>query len=159
MIVVSDSSPLIILSRAQQLDLVREFYGQVTISPEVRTEITVMGAGLPGAEEVREASWIGIQQNPSEPSESVKVACSSLGQGERSAIYLALALGADLILIDEQRARRAAQAVGLTVARLHRTSRTRSPAQQGWRPQVDLYEFAPAGYTIRYRTSTAAPVS
>lgn len=39
-----------------------------------------------------------------------------LGEGERSVIYLASALNADLILIDEDRARRAAKRVGLNVA-------------------------------------------
>jgi len=46
-IVVSDSSPLITLARAQQLELLREFYGQVAIPLEVHEEVTVAGAGLP----------------------------------------------------------------------------------------------------------------
>ena len=53
MIVISDSSPLITLARAEQLELLREFYGQVAIPREVHEEVTVVGAGLPGAEEVR----------------------------------------------------------------------------------------------------------
>ena len=44
MIVVSDSSPLITLARAQQLELLREFYGQVAIPREVHEEVTVAGA-------------------------------------------------------------------------------------------------------------------
>jgi predicted nucleic acid-binding protein len=46
----------------------------------------------------------------------VKAACAGLGTGERSAIYLASALQAELILIDEERARRAAKSLGLAVA-------------------------------------------
>jgi uncharacterized protein len=115
-IVVSDSSPLITLARAQQLDLLREFYGQVAIPREVHEEVTVAGAGLPGAEEVQRASWIQVQPTPSEPSAAVKASCSGLGVGERSAIYLASSLSADLVLIDEERARRAAKNVDLSVA-------------------------------------------
>jgi predicted nucleic acid-binding protein len=115
-IVVSDSSPLITLARAQQLELLREFYGQVAIPREVHEEVTVAGAGLPGAEEVRRASWIRVQLNPSEPPIAVEAACSGLGGGERSAIYLASSLSAEVVLIDEERARRAAQSAGLTVA-------------------------------------------
>ena len=116
MIVVADSSPLITLARAQQLELLHEFYSEIAVPPEVYDEVTVAGAGLAGAEEVRKASWIRVQSNPSEPSAAVKAACSGLGMGERGAIYLASALGADLTLIDEGRARRAAKSVGLSVA-------------------------------------------
>jgi len=70
---------------------------------------------LPGAEEVRTASWIQVQVTPV-PHTGVKAACTGLGAGERSAIYLALAVKADIILIDEQRARRAAKSTGLMVA-------------------------------------------
>jgi predicted nucleic acid-binding protein len=63
-IVVSDSSPLITLARAQQLNLLREFYGQITIPDEVHSEVIIAGAGLPGAEEVRTGSWIQVQVTP-----------------------------------------------------------------------------------------------
>jgi uncharacterized protein len=90
-IVVSDSSPLITLARAKQLNLLREFYGQVTIPREVHNEVIIAGAGLPGAEEVRAASWIQVQVTPV-PHTGVKAACTGLGAGERSAIFLALAV-------------------------------------------------------------------
>jgi uncharacterized protein len=115
-IVVSDSSPLITLSRAQHLDLLREFYGQVAIPREVYQEVAVAGAGLPGAEEVRRASWIRVQPNPSEAPAPLKAACSGLGAGECSAIYLASSLRAEIVLIDEERARRAAKSAGFSVA-------------------------------------------
>jgi predicted nucleic acid-binding protein len=53
--VVSDSSPLITLARAHQLQLLSD-YGQVSNPEEVYDEVTVAGAGLPGAEEVRGAA-------------------------------------------------------------------------------------------------------
>ena len=116
MIVVSDSSPLIILARAKQLVLLREFYRQVVIPREVHNEVTVAGAGLPGAEEVRTASWIQVQPTPLAPSPAIKAACAGLGSGERSAIYLAAAVKAEMVLIDEARARSAAKRSGLVVA-------------------------------------------
>jgi len=90
-IAVSDSSPLIILSRAHQIELLHEFYGQVAIPRKVYEEVTVAGAGLPGAEEVRAAFWIRVHPDPLEPLESVEAACAGLGGGEQSAIYLASA--------------------------------------------------------------------
>jgi uncharacterized protein len=115
-IVLADSSPLITLARAQHFELLHEFYGQLIVSREVHDEIAVAGAGLPGADEMQQANWIQVQPNPSESSPEVHAACRGLGAGERSIIYLASALTADLVLIDEERARRAAKAVGLNVA-------------------------------------------
>jgi predicted nucleic acid-binding protein len=56
-----------------------------------------------------------VQPNPSEPSAEVKFAYSGLGGGERSTIYLASSLSAEIVLIDEERARRAAASAGLAV--------------------------------------------
>ena len=116
MIVLADSSPLITLARARYFELLHEFYGEVIVSHEVRHEVTVAGAGLPGAGETQRATWIQVQPSPSESSAQLKAACAGLGAGERSMIYLASALSADLVLVDEERARRAAKSVGLKVA-------------------------------------------
>lgn len=116
MIVLADSSPLITLARARYFDLLHEFYGEVVVSRDVHDEVAVAGAGLPGADEMRQAKWIRVQPNFSKSSPEVEVACKDLGAGERSIIYLASALTADLVLIDEERARRAAKSVGLSIA-------------------------------------------
>lgn len=116
MIILADSSPLITLSRAGCLELLHEIYGEVIVSREVYDEITVAGAGLPGANEVRHANWIRTETNPETSLPEVLTACANLGAGERSIIYLASALTADLVLIDDERARRAAKSVGLTIA-------------------------------------------
>jgi predicted nucleic acid-binding protein len=115
-IVLADSSPLITLARGRYFELLHEFYGEVVVSREVHDEITIAGAGLPGADEMQQANWIRVQPSPAESLLQVKAACVGLGAGERSIIYLAFALTADLVLIDEERARRAAKMVGLNVA-------------------------------------------
>ena len=116
MIVVSNSSPLITLSRAGQLELLHELYEQVLVPLEVFEEVTVAGAGLPGAEEIRSAAWVEVRRVSGDLAERVKAACIGLGKGERSAIYLAAGIDAQLVLIDETRARRAAKRLGLVVA-------------------------------------------
>lgn len=116
MIVLADSSPLITLARAHHFELLRDFYGEIVISREVHDEVAIAGAGLPGAEEIRKASWIRVEPASRESSPEVTAACTGLGAGERSLIYLASTLTADLVLIDEERARRAARRVGLNVA-------------------------------------------
>lgn len=116
MIVLADSSPLITLARAQYFDLLHEFYVEVIVSREVHDEVTVAGTGLPGAVEMQRATWIRVQPAPSASSPDVQAACAGLGSGERSIIYLASALSADLVLIDEERARRAARTIAFNVA-------------------------------------------
>lgn len=98
--VVSDSSPLIAFARIGRLSLLASLYGRIMISPEVHHEVTVAGRGLPGAEEVRKASWIKVAGELS---------------GDARTILLAKAVGADLVLLDEWKARRVAQEAGLSV--------------------------------------------
>lgn len=116
MTVLADSSPLITLARAEYLELLRDFYGEVTITREVHNEVVIAGAGLPGAEEVRKAEWIRVEAHLSTLVPGVEQPYPGLGAGERSTIHLAVTLGADLVLIDEGRARRIAKSNGLAVA-------------------------------------------
>ncbi len=115
MIVVSDSSPLIALARIGRLSLLTSLYGRILIPAEVHHEVTVAGRGLPGAEEVRKASWIEVVAGRSPADPSLEQSCEGLGAGERSTILLAKALPADLVLLDEWKARRVAQQAGLSV--------------------------------------------
>jgi predicted nucleic acid-binding protein len=54
--VISDASPLIALARMDCLELLPKFYGLVLIPTEVYAEVTVAGAGLPGARQIAGAS-------------------------------------------------------------------------------------------------------
>jgi predicted nucleic acid-binding protein len=91
-IVVSDSSPLIALARIRRLDLLASLFERILIPTEVHHEVTVAGRGLPGAEEVRKASWIEVRgtRGPVEP--PLERACEGLGAGECGAIFLATSL-------------------------------------------------------------------
>lgn len=111
--VISDSSPLIALSRIGQLDLLHELYGEVTVPQGVVQEVTGNGAGQPGAEEVSAAKWIiaaevGDQQ-------FVASLRRDLGEGEAEAIALAVESKADLLIADDMLARQVAGTLGLTV--------------------------------------------
>jgi len=50
--VITNSSPLIALSRIGRLDLLHKLYGEVTIPRGVAQEVIRNGIGQPGAEEV-----------------------------------------------------------------------------------------------------------
>ena len=49
--VVTNSTPLIALSKINRLELLREVYSTVYIPEEVYTEVVVNGVGKPGANE------------------------------------------------------------------------------------------------------------
>ena len=115
MIVVSNSSPLIALARIGRLNLLAAFYKRILIPTEVQHEVTVAGHGLVGAEEVRNANWIEVLPQKSQAEPSLAQACQNLGAGERGAILLAKILQADLVLLDEWKARRVARDAGLSV--------------------------------------------
>ncbi|MDD3622944.1 MAG: hypothetical protein PHQ81_11125, partial [Methanofollis sp.] len=58
--VVSNSTPLIALSRIQKLDLLKEYFSVVSIPEEVYNEVVTRGGVLYGATEVSQASWIHV---------------------------------------------------------------------------------------------------
>ena len=115
MIVVSNSSPLIALSRIGRLEILASFYERILVPAEVHHEVTVDGRGLPGAEQVRKAVWIEVAPRASSTDPFLERACESLGAGERGAIRLAKSLSADLVLLDEWKARRIAREAGLAI--------------------------------------------
>ncbi len=109
MIVVPDAGPLIYLAGAGHLDILPMLYSEVVVPRIVFEEIVIAGAGLTGAEEVKHASWLRIEDAPVEPS-----LLSVLDPGEAAAIPLAERLGAEL-LADDARAREVAKQRGLLV--------------------------------------------
>jgi len=114
-IVVSNSSPLISLARIGRLGILASLYERIFVPSEVHREVILDGRGLPGADEVRKALW--IEEAPREPPADplLEQASKSLGAGERGAILLAKSLAADLVLLDEWKARRIAREAGLAI--------------------------------------------
>ena len=115
MIVVSNSSPLIALARIGRLNLLASLFQRILIPAEVQHEVTIAGRGLPGAEEVRKANWIEVAPQKTLADPSLTQACQNLGAGERGAILLAKSLPADIVLLDEWKARRVAREAGLSM--------------------------------------------
>ncbi len=111
-IIVSNASPLINLARIQRFELLRLFYGELTIPPAVYDEVVTRGSERDGSRNVCEAIWIR-QQSPHDQL-AVTALAAELDWGEASAA-LARELNADTLLIDEIRGRRIAQRLGITV--------------------------------------------
>ncbi len=113
MIVVSDSSVLIHLAAIGHLELLKVKFGEVIVPKAVWREVVVDGEGRPGADEVRQASWIKMHEVHSRP--LVITLTQHLDDGESEAIALAVEAEADLVLLDERDARNAAEALGLDI--------------------------------------------
>jgi hypothetical protein len=88
-----------------------DLYGQLRVPPAVRDEVVTWGRGRPGAKETMQASWIHVVDVRDVT--AAQLLKERLNAGESEAIVLAIQLGADLLLIDEARGRRVAEASGL----------------------------------------------
>jgi len=110
-IVVSNTSPIVNLATVGRLDLLQQLYKKVAIPQAVYREITLVGAGQPGAMEVQTLEWIEFKEVADR---SLVVALQAeLDEGEAEAIALAIQLKADLLLLDERRGREVAYRLGL----------------------------------------------
>ena len=111
MIVVSDASPINILVRVECIEVLHSMFGRVFIPPAVASELS--HPRTPDA--VR--SW--LQANPEwlqvRAPREIDPTIEFSDAGEREAISLAIELQADLVLVDDRRARQAAVKRGLVV--------------------------------------------
>ena len=116
MVVLSDTSALVNLAAIDYLFLLPELFGRVVIPQAVFSEIVVQGAGKPGADEIRTATWIDVRscKNQSLLNDLLRV----VNRGEAEAIALALELHADLVIIDEDLGRTEARKAGLNITGL-----------------------------------------
>jgi len=73
-------------------------------------QVTVAGAGLPGADAVRAATWLEAEQPP-EP--AIAPLQLLVDRGEAGAIALAQAHPGAILLLDDAKARRVAESLGL----------------------------------------------
>ncbi len=110
--VISDSTPLIALSRINKLSLLKEYFGEVYIPQEVYEEVVTRGGNLFGAEEVASAEWIKVENVKNRI--AVDALSIALDKGEAEAIVLASEKDGMLIL-DEGDGRRTAESLGLKI--------------------------------------------
>lgn len=111
-VVVADTGPLHYLLLVGQVDLLPALFGSVTVPPRVRAELRHPGAPRPVQRwAASPPAWLTVASAP-EPDDP---ALRKLDDGEAEAIALALALGAELVLMDDRAGVRVARAKGLNV--------------------------------------------
>jgi predicted nucleic acid-binding protein len=113
LIVVSDTSPILNLARIGRLELLPLLYHQVLIPSAVYEELMASRRDLPPAIDLASQRWL-IVAIPNDQ-KRVEELRENLDPGEAEAIVLAIERRANVLLVDERRARRTATAAGLTV--------------------------------------------
>lgn len=107
---IADSGPLISLARITQLELLPRLFSRVYLPPAVWNEVSVRGQGHPGADEVSKATWLTIR---APDPQLVKPLGILVDAGEAEAIALAQTTPDCIILLDDSRARKIAERLGI----------------------------------------------
>jgi len=109
-VIILDSSPLIALAIIDRLEILPVLYARVIAPPFVWQEVTVYGHGLPGAESIRNLPWLEIEQPDASLLQTLLILA---GRGETEALALAQGIPESCILLDDARARRIAEHLGI----------------------------------------------
>ena len=128
--VIAYSSPLIAaLSKIDHFDLLEKLFGCVAITAQVHAEVVVKGAGLPGAKETDGAPWIEVKRLKNEADLPAAQIRHAIDLGELSTLLLAREIEADLVLVDDLKARKLMRAEGFQVLGTIGTWKQRSPGR------------------------------
>lgn len=106
--VVANTTPLIALADIGQLELLHQLYGEIFIPTAVLNEIE----SEPAKTRVKNADWIKVVEVSQENNYEFS---SRLHAGEIAVIRLAQEQNADLLLMDDNAAKKTAKFIGLTV--------------------------------------------
>lgn len=115
MIVVSDTTPLISLLKADRLDVLEKLFGEVRIPSAVFDELTVNPRYAAEAEAIRSCSFIVVTNVRDRPDVLRLSSEDGLDAGESEAIVLTRETDADLLLMDEARGRDVARSLGIRI--------------------------------------------
>lgn len=111
--VIVNSTPLIALCHVNKLEILKELYGEITIPTAVYNEISVKKDSVCKRDIECSKDWIHIEKIQNEMAKAMYK--TQLHEGEVEVIILAKELDADLVVIDDQNAKKHAKYLGLPV--------------------------------------------
>ena len=112
MIIVSNTSPINYLILIGHINLLPKMFKQIIIPQEVYNELSDAAAPLPVQTWIATPpDWLKVQ-SINQPSDAI---VDLLDPGERAAILIAQELNADLLLLDDMKARRTAMDRGFAI--------------------------------------------
>jgi predicted nucleic acid-binding protein len=109
MIVVSDATPIVALSKIRRLNLLPTYFGEIHIPEKVYNEIIFENI----EKELADIEWLKIKKVKN--TTAVSYLNMLLHRGESEAIQLAIELEADLLLVDDRLARNIAKTFDLKI--------------------------------------------
>ena len=112
MTTVTNSTPLIVLSKINQLDLLKDYFGEIYIPEEVYDEVVRRGGNLAGSSEVVSCTWIKVE--PVKNRMAVETLSLTLDKGEAEAIVLSKEKES-LLIIDDGAGRKTAELLGVKI--------------------------------------------
>ncbi len=115
MIVVSDTTPLITLMKAKQLDVLEKLFGRVLIPNAVFEELIASDSHRDEAKKIEESDYIDIVPVSNEEAVILLQRATGLDRGESEAIIYSDENAADLLLMEELAGRRVAKSMGIRI--------------------------------------------
>jgi predicted nucleic acid-binding protein len=115
MIVISDTTPILSLIKIDRLKILEELYKKIIIPKAVYDELIINIDYQDEIDIIKRCTFIQIENVEENLSVVLLQREMKLDRGESEAIVLAKNINADLIIIDERKARRIAKDVGLKV--------------------------------------------
>lgn len=109
MIVISDTTPIISLIKANSLDLLKKLYGKVLIPKAVYRELTENTVFAKEAEIIKDIDFLAVVAVENEKSVSVLRNVTGLDAGESESLIMYDEQKADLLLMDEHKGRSVAK--------------------------------------------------
>lgn len=115
MIVISDTTPIISLIKIGHLDILHKLYNNIIIPKAVYDELIINTDYEEEMHVIKKCTFMQIKVVEESLSLALLQRQLNLDLGESEAIVLANSMNADLIIIDERKARKIAKNLGLNV--------------------------------------------
>ena len=115
MIVVSDTTPVISLMKAGQLELLQKLFGVVCIPEAVYRELTDNEAFYEEVKMIQECEFLYVEEVDNRKSVTILRNFTGLDAGESESIILADEQSSDVLLMDEHKGRQVAKKMGITI--------------------------------------------
>lgn len=115
MIIVADTTPIITLLKIDKLSLLEKLFGKIIVPKAVFRELTQNNKFVNEADIITKNNFIEVQDVSTHDTVELFRKSTGLDAGESEALVLAEKLQADMMLLDEKKARKMASLMNIKV--------------------------------------------